>query len=702
MIEEYQWMTTEELISTANSKRVQVCTNRRELILRLLIKHDYGKMKIGELRQLASDAGLNAKNTKYRLVEDLTGIKMFEITGNSDYLMSSSGEEQDVESSEPANREKTDQQKTQDKELIIHRVLMKGPGRTKLKGNLGKGDYLLQVYTICSVCGEEVYGAYKAQTNTEPAEQIATLSAMFRNCPNCGKKLGLIADRYIESYQTAGPQAQFKELHQKIEAVEKDRERKHLKELLESVEPKEDLPPNNNAAQIVLSSLDKLKEYILHLIHMESEVYLLSERFVSLQLQEADNEKSKARARAILSEDKQKKIQNTTKKLTDSIEELNYELKKADDAVTEESIIDLLSKTGLFKPEKPSIIKPAEPLAPVQPTMEKPVEPQYKQPGLFNKKKILAENEALKRKYEDDQATYTRLLLAYDQARARYEKDLETYPSRLSRYENAQRQYASELKAYNTAFAEAKIKAIQAKKLGIRETITKKEEELKNAKRSLGEDEKQRLKTLPQVQISGFLAEERSALLKELKRVISGRDELYSYNIIYGKYRSFVALTSLYEYLDSGRCSSLDGPQGAYNLFESESRTNEIILQLSTIAASLESIKANQFMLYKELKMANQNLSEINDSTHAVIKELRTVGDAVHGTASQLSSIASDVASNSMLLSDIRKTTAITAVSSTATAFSSAKAAHYAALNAHYSRVNAELTDALGYMIALQ
>ena len=702
MLEEYQWMTTEELINEAKSKRVPLCTDRRELVLRLLIKHDYGKMKIGELKELALAAGLSAKDSKIRLVENLTNLKMYEITGQSEYLTHSADKKENAEISGNIKQEKpATQKKPAEKGFVQHSVLAK-PGRTKLEGQQGTGKYQLQVYTICSVCGEEVYGSYKTETNVDSVEQLPQFSFMFLNCPKCKKKLGLVDGYYIESYQAAEPNARFEELYKKIENIEKEKRRNRLKVFLDNIEPKQDLPSDNNAAQNTLSSLEKLKDYILHLIHMESEIYLLSERLLSLQQQEADNEKSTARAKVVIDEDATKELQTIEDPISKRIEYLTEKLKQPRAGVTLASVKDSLSKTGLFKPQKPTAKKPIAPIAPVFPNMMKPIAPQYKQAGLFNKKRVLAENEELKRKYEEAQIEYSRLMSAYEAERAKYEEGLKSFPMRLSRYENAQKQYESDLKAYNTAYAKALETAVQTAESGFREKIAENEEELKTSKRRIKEDAKQRIKNLPQARVARFLSEERTALMEELKRIIAGRDELYSYNIIYGKYRNFVALTSLYEYLDSGRCSSLDGPLGAYNLFESESRTNEIILQLSAIAASLESIKANQYMLYKELKMVNHNLSEMSDLTRAVIIELQETEAKLDRTASKLSGIKSAVDSNTGLLTSIRNTSAITAVSSTATAYYSAQSAHYAAVNAHYSKINAELTDALGYMVALR
>lgn len=94
---------------------------------------------------------------------------------------------------------------------------------------------------------------------------------------------------------------------------------------------------------------------------------------------------------------------------------------------------------------------------------------------------------------------------------------------------------------------------------------------------------------------------------------------LYRADIIYPKYRNLVAVTTIYEYLASGRCDKLEGPDGAYNLYEMELRQNIIIGQLASVLDSLEKIRDNQFTLYNELEYANRKsetlLSNICDNT---------------------------------------------------------------------------------------
>lgn len=88
-------------------------------------------------------------------------------------------------------------------------------------------------------------------------------------------------------------------------------------------------------------------------------------------------------------------------------------------------------------------------------------------------------------------------------------------------------------------------------------------------------------------------------------------DSLYKIGVIYPKYRNIVAVSTIYEYLSSGRCDRLDGPNGAYNLYEMELRQNIIIGQLSSIVENLNQIRNNQFTLYNELVSANQRAASV-------------------------------------------------------------------------------------------
>ncbi|MBQ9692505.1 MAG: hypothetical protein IJV70_05050 [Clostridia bacterium] len=96
---------------------------------------------------------------------------------------------------------------------------------------------------------------------------------------------------------------------------------------------------------------------------------------------------------------------------------------------------------------------------------------------------------------------------------------------------------------------------------------------------------------------------------------------VYAYNIVYPKYRELVPITMFCEYLASGRCSMLEGHEGAYNIYENELRQNIIISKLDTISRSLESIRSNQYLLYTAISEANTLSSQMFNSAYVYFNQ---------------------------------------------------------------------------------
>lgn len=94
-------------------------------------------------------------------------------------------------------------------------------------------------------------------------------------------------------------------------------------------------------------------------------------------------------------------------------------------------------------------------------------------------------------------------------------------------------------------------------------------------------------------------------------------------DVIFPKYRNFVMVSMLYEYLCSGRCVTLEGHEGAYNILENEMRLDRIITGLDYIVSQLEQIKENQFLIYSAISESNQTLSKILDSNQQISNEVR-------------------------------------------------------------------------------
>ena len=110
-------------------------------------------------------------------------------------------------------------------------------------------------------------------------------------------------------------------------------------------------------------------------------------------------------------------------------------------------------------------------------------------------------------------------------------------------------------------------------------------------------------------------------------------EKLYSADIIFPKYRDMVAMCTMYEYFVTGRCTELTGPNGAYNLYESELRQNLIINRLDRIITQLEQIKQNQYTLYQEMRTTNRILTDISSDVKGILDTTKEIRNAANITA---------------------------------------------------------------------
>jgi hypothetical protein len=177
-----------------------------------------------------------------------------------------------------------------------------------------------------------------------------------------------------------------------------------------------------------------------------------------------------------------------------------------------------------------------------------------------------------------------------------------------------------------------------------------KEEMVQNPEKTKGE----------YAQINNLYLSEIEDIQDKIKEIGEARAKLLSMNVVYPKYLDFVALTTISEYFDTGRCKQLDGPDGAYNLYESEIRANRIITQLDSVIESLEEVKNNQYKTYSVIVSMEKNVARMADMLDDAVSSLKSIND------------------------------------------NTKVAAYYAEKTAQYSKIQTELTNALGFMVAFK
>jgi len=124
---------------------------------------------------------------------------------------------------------------------------------------------------------------------------------------------------------------------------------------------------------------------------------------------------------------------------------------------------------------------------------------------------------------------------------------------------------------------------------------------------------------------------EKTKQRKRLSEFVDKREELYSKDIVPERFRNVAALIQLKEYLEIGVADTLTGPDGAFRVYLDDLRTAKIIDSVdslrSTIAAGVTILAHGQETLYKELILANMNLSimssRLSSSVEKITKSIR-------------------------------------------------------------------------------
>lgn len=115
---------------------------------------------------------------------------------------------------------------------------------------------------------------------------------------------------------------------------------------------------------------------------------------------------------------------------------------------------------------------------------------------------------------------------------------------------------------------------------------------------------------------------------EELKSTDNLLDKLYNINIIHKKYyKNIIAVTSFYDYIDTGRCIEFGGPRGIYDTYETEVRLDTIIWKLDEIIEQLEEIKQNQFALYQAITAGNQLAEDIFKSNKRIQENSQIIAE---------------------------------------------------------------------------
>lgn len=144
-------------------------------------------------------------------------------------------------------------------------------------------------------------------------------------------------------------------------------------------------------------------------------------------------------------------------------------------------------------------------------------------------------------------------------------------------------------------------------------------------------DDKERvLKEKEQIEM---LSRQQKSIQDEIERTEQLLKKLYSLDILFPTYRHMVAVLTILEYLESGRCSQLTGAHGAYDTYSTEEKQNKIIGKLDMVINMLDDIRYNQSVLYNSIQEANENACRIYEQSERMIQSNTKIAENTALTA---------------------------------------------------------------------
>ncbi len=372
----------------------------------------------------------------------------------------------------------------------------------------------------------------------------------------------------------------------------------------------------DSSTEKVTSNKDTLIKYIKNIVNLDSDIFSLKKRYNTLVKEH----------RKLAGYDYFIELVKTEDKINDEITKIDDEINELNNLIAKKP--KLKQEVKIELPQKPTF------------NISKPKKPILKTPNIFNRKRVDAENE--------------QLLQAFDDEMKEYNKKHEKYTKSLKEYEDKVKELTEQANKKNEEIYQKRLEEYNSKAKEYADTIEQKNKEKLKLKKELKDGIEKRLEETDINKKLKSIEYEVEFIKENIKKDIELQNKLYSYNIIYGKYRNYIAMASFIDYLVSGRCDSLDKNTGAYNLYEQESRTDIIINKMDVIIDSLEKIKENQYYIYSQLKDINNSLDLINGQL-LVNNILQTVQVSQLGTMIEK---ADEIAYNTKVTSYYAKKTA--------------------------------------------
>jgi len=110
----------------------------------------------------------------------------------------------------------------------------------------------------------------------------------------------------------------------------------------------------------------------------------------------------------------------------------------------------------------------------------------------------------------------------------------------------------------------------------------------------------------------------------------------YARGVIHPKYQNLIAISSLYEFIDIGMCTALEGPQQAYYTYEQMKMLDKIITSLEAINNRLDDIRDNQGRLYTAIRSSDDRAKKMVDELQSIVNRIPSASEIAFQTSSEV------------------------------------------------------------------
>lgn len=200
------------------------------------------------------------------------------------------------------------------------------------------------------------------------------------------------------------------------------------------------------------------------------------------------------------------------------------------------------------------------------------------------------------------------------------------------------------------------------------------------------ENQKKSLWEIQKLTHTEYIKKETALIKTELQKLDSVLDSIYSLEIdgklcLHPAYRGLSSVAVIYGYLDTGRCTELEGHEGAYNIYEQEKRLGYIIDKLDVISNKLDRLNGTMMYLGQAIYQCNDKLDQLNENSMKTLQAIEYMDMDISAGMSQLAKGMDNVSGN---LSGISQTLSNIEVNSANSAYYAEIGSEAATFSAYY------------------